>query len=318
MSCDDQAKFAALEKEVAALELTLAEKDKTITEQDKTIAEQDKTIAERSLLALKADPFVFVDRTASEPHCASETHARSKLESRVVELQELSDEVWDAPYIRPVQKKEVTVDSEAMVVARVVEIIQALIVGLGFKELVHVATNRTVAGVELDIVLLFGSHRIPFAAIEVKKSGMAGYNTDIIFKGEDSSNDTFGFTTGQHLDQLNAIGLFGFQSVFGMITNGNKWMITSTTPFAEGWDLSKTLHTIESVSPNILPEQNLLYLSTASQEQNMSTVTEEEGSGGRRLIGSQTKKSRTLEPSVTVFCTDRKLLNYSLMARTET
>jgi hypothetical protein len=46
------------------------------------------------------------------------------------------------------------------------------------------------------------------------------YDTKTIFKGG-------GVATGQNLDQLNAIGLFGFRSVFGMITNGNKWMLTN-------------------------------------------------------------------------------------------
>jgi hypothetical protein len=149
-----------------------------------------------------------------------------------------------------------------MVVARAVEIIQALIVGLGLVDLVHISTNRIVAGVELDIVLLFGPQRIPFAAIEAKKSGKDGYDTKTIFKG--------GVATGQNLDQLNAIGLFGFRSVFGMITNGNKWMLTSTTDFTGGshledWDVGKALRS-EKISDSISPEQNILSLFAAGPE----------------------------------------------------
>jgi hypothetical protein len=275
MSCDDvallNAKLLAFEQEMSAFEQEMsALKAKLLA--------SEETVKGRSLNVLKTtNNFVFVDRTASAPHCASKTHMKSKLESKVVALQALPDSVWNAPYTPPAEKTEVTVDSEAMVVARVVEIIQALITGLGSAELVHVATNRIVAGVELDIVLLFGSQRIPFAAIEVKKSGIAKYNTDIIFKGEDSSSldlSGLGYTTGQHLDQLNAIGLFGFQSVFGMITNGNKWMLTSTTEFtasqvsnsdrdlSQEWNLESVFRTKESSSADISPEQNILSLLT--------------------------------------------------------
>jgi hypothetical protein len=227
MSCEDVAVIAALKAKIAALKLAIAE-----------------ILKERSLRVLKTDPFVFVDQTASEPRCAFKTHNKSKLESTVVALEAFPDEVWDAPYIRAVEKKEVTVDSEVMIVARVVEIMQALIVGLGLKDLVDVATKRVLAGVELDIVLLFGSERIPFATIEVKEC-------DNIFKGEHDFSRKLpnaGYTTGQHLDQLNAIGLFGFQPVFGMITNGNKWMLTSTTNLT-GSQVS--IETLSTATPDV-------------------------------------------------------------------
>ena len=148
----------ALEKKYAALEQEAAADKEEAAAAKQEAAAAKEGLAERSLLALKTSGIVFVDRTATIPHCALDTHARSKLKSTVVKLQAFPDKVWGAPYTLPVEKKGVSVDSEAMVVSRVVEIIQALIVGLGLQELVQVATHRTVAGVELDVVLLFGQN----------------------------------------------------------------------------------------------------------------------------------------------------------------
>jgi hypothetical protein len=259
---------AALKQEISDIDKTIADKDKTIADKDKTIADEDKTIAERSLRVLKTKAFVFVDRTDSEPHCASKTHSKSKLIETNIELKEFPDKVWDAAYMTPTKQKEFSVDSETMIVEQAVHILQALIDGLGLGELVYVSTNTIVAGVELGIVLLFGSQRIPFGVIEVKKSGKEGFDHKHIFQGEDSpvaASTKAGVTTGQHLDQLNAIGLFGFKSVFGMITNGNKWMITSTTAFSEedpgrDWNLDSVLRTREPAPNDTLPEQNLLFL----------------------------------------------------------
>ena len=256
----------SLQAEIAAMRLTIAEKDKTHKQE---IAEKDKTIAERSLRRVKTRGFIYVDRTDSKPHCASKTHKKSMLRESKIEVTEFPDKVWDAAYMSSTEEKEFSVDSETMVVEQAVRILQALIVGFELTELVHVSTNRVVAGVELDIVLLFGSQRIPFGAIEVKKSGKEGFDDNIIFQGEDKTGaerlKQAGVTTGQHLDQLNAISLFGFQAVYGMITNGNKWMITSATEFTkEGpdrdWDLDKVLRTKEPEPNDISPEQNFLFL----------------------------------------------------------
>jgi hypothetical protein len=268
-----QAQIAAMAKTIAEKDKThkqeIAEKDKThkqeIAEKDKTIAEKDKTIAERSLRHLITNAFTYVDRTNSKPHCASKTHRKSKLIASNINVKEFPDEAWNASYTSPTDEKEFNVDSETMVVDPAVRILQALIVGLGLKQLVYVSSNRVVAGVELDIVLLYGSQRIPFAAIEVKKPGYEGFDDNIIFQGEDGNDTQAGVTTGQHLDQLNAIRLFGFQSVFGMITNGSKWMLTSTTKVIEevpdwDYDLGKVLRTNEPVPNDTSPEQNLIYL----------------------------------------------------------
>jgi hypothetical protein len=282
--------------EIAEKDNAIAEKDKThkqeIAEKDNAIAEKDNTIAERSLRRLKANAFTCLDRTSSVPHCASETHKKSKLIKSTINVKKFPDEAWNAPFTSQTDKEEFSVDSESMVVELAVRILQALIVGLGLKEQVYVSTNRVVAGVELDIVLLFGSQRIPFAAIEVKKPGRFNFDDGTIFQGEGGTAKEAGVTTGQHLDQLNAIRLFGFQSVFGMITNGNKWMLTSTTEVIEevpDWDgdcdLGKVLRTIEPVPNDTSPEQNnvhlleapvvLIPISAAASEEEGSPKTED-------------------------------------------
>jgi hypothetical protein len=92
---------------------------------------------------------------------------------------------------------------------------------------VRVVTNRIVCGVEYDIVLLFQSQLIPFAVIEVKKPGYLEHFAKIIFssKGAEGVKDA-GMVAGQNSDQLGALEeCMGYRSLFGMISNGNNWMI---------------------------------------------------------------------------------------------
>jgi hypothetical protein len=151
------------------------------TEAAAMFAMMQQQLADMSLRVLKKRAFVFVDRTASKPHSASETHSKSVLESTIVSLDEYPEKVWDARYIRPVEGNEVNVDSESMVVANVVLILEALFVGFGIKnDQVQISTQRIVA--EWDIVLLFGPQRIPFAAIEVKSQGEKALTTKAFSK----------------------------------------------------------------------------------------------------------------------------------------
>jgi hypothetical protein len=162
------------------------------------------------------------------------------MELRKVDLDQVSvpEEVWNAPYTPPPEVKK-DIDSEAMVVAEVVKVLEAILAGLGVIDRVRIATNRIIAGIEIDIVFLLGSQRIPFAAIEVKKPGRENVK-ELVFS-PDSKNGMAGYVQGQNLDQLNALKLMGLKSVFGMITNGNTWMITGTAEWTlerkDDWDL---------------------------------------------------------------------------------
>jgi hypothetical protein len=127
---------------------SIAEKDQILAQDKQILAEKDQIIAERSPRVLKTDAFVFVDRTASNPHCASGTPDKSKLQTKNVTLDAFPDKVWHAPYIRLSERKEVSVDSESMVLMMSAEIVEALIDGLGLGKQVHVSKRRTVTGVE--------------------------------------------------------------------------------------------------------------------------------------------------------------------------
>jgi hypothetical protein len=75
-----------------------------------------------------------------------------------------------------------------------------------------------------------------------------------------------------------------------MITNGNKWMLTSTTDFTGGshledWDVGRALRS-EKISDSISPEQNILSLFAAGPEHHLSLL---------RVRKAQWRKSRTLE-----------------------
>jgi hypothetical protein len=105
---------------------------------------------------------------------------------------------------------------------------------MGIRDLVSIATNRIIAGIECDIVLLYGtgSQRIPFSAIKVKKPGTQRFD-EIIFSTSSDDNKGAGIIAGQHFDQLCALECMDYTSLLGMITNGNKWMITSVLAAAQ-------------------------------------------------------------------------------------
>ena len=111
-----------------------------------------------------------MDRTGSDLHLSMTTHDRAEMEVRKVNLDQVSvpEEVWNAPYTPPPEVKK-DIDSEAMVVAEVVKVLEVILAGLGVIDQVRIAMNRIIAGIELNIVILLGSQRIPFVAIEVKK-----------------------------------------------------------------------------------------------------------------------------------------------------
>ena len=92
--------------------------------------------------------------------------------------------------------------------------------------------------------MLYGSQRIPFAVIEVKKPGSEYFERAIFSSKDDADIQSThaGVVAGQNFDQLCTLELMGYESVFGMITNGNNWMITARSstelvPVKQGaWD----------------------------------------------------------------------------------
>jgi hypothetical protein len=113
-----------------------------------------------------------------------------------------------------------------MIVSQTTKILEVVLYGMGIHDLVSIAMNRIIAGIECDIVLLYGSQRIPCSAIEVKKPGRQRFE-EIVFSSSSDDTKDAGLVAGQHFDQLCALECMGYTSLYGMISNGNKWMLTT-------------------------------------------------------------------------------------------
>jgi hypothetical protein len=217
------------EKEKTEQQNVMIDQQNATIEMEKAKTEQEKAKTEqRSLVMLIKQPITFVNRTASGSYIGRNTHKPVKTVKTSVELQKIDvpEEVLNSGYLRRKQL-EISIHSEAMVVAEAVKIIEAVLNGLKISDSVHVAANRIICGVECDIVLLLGSQQIPFAAIEVKKPGCSKDSAQAIFSSEDEEGvSDAGIVAGQNSDQLAALECMGYRSLFGMITDGNGWMIT--------------------------------------------------------------------------------------------
>eukprot|EP00978_Attheya_sp_CCMP212_P009513 scaffold22488_cov40-Attheya_sp.AAC.3 len=129
-----------------------------------------------SLSAVLGNPFQFIDSTASDPH-VSKTHAPANKHTCFVNVANarVDDKFWESTFVTEVVKGErsnyKSIDSEQDVQAASAILVQSIIRGLMLNQEIRLSQNRTVAGVECDIVLSYGTQKIPFAAIEVKKPG---------------------------------------------------------------------------------------------------------------------------------------------------
>jgi hypothetical protein len=242
-------------------------------------------------------PITFVDRTASQPHIGRNKHKPVNTVETNVELQNicLPEKILNAGYLRP-KDNEINVHSEAMVVAEAVKIVEAVLEGLELSEFVHVATNRIITGVECDIVLLFGSQLIPFAVIEVKKPGYSKRFTEIIFSSKDAEGvEDAGIVAGQNSDQLGGLECMGYRSLFGMITNGNNWMITChgsrvfALPEQDCWAQLRS----DPMETGDSPEQdamNLEHLQTTFQQMNKKKAHKKKASRKQKLKHEKEKE----------------------------
>ena len=249
------------ERKQTGSERKQTELDRKQAELDRNIAELEEELDARSLEWIRKNRFMLVDRTATTPHF-SPTHDKAAMKYVPFELNNVNPPpaLWKAPFTPP-QDVGKSVHSEGMVVSEAAKIIEAVLVGLGLGKCVTIATHRIIAGVECDIVLLVGSQLIPFAAIEVKKPGPSNFDDNCIFS-PDSQDTRAGRVAGQNFDQLNALALMGFSSLCGMITNGNKFMITSTATFPlgeqEDWNLNGKMRDLWNTLSQVSPEQKLM------------------------------------------------------------
>jgi hypothetical protein len=164
------------------------------------------------------------DNSDTPAQSAPENHNPVDREEHGVDwdTQEIPEKVWSTRVFTREQEKEKIIYSKTDVVNHLVNILEAVIDGLGLRSVLSVMVQRMVAGIECDILLVYGSNLIPLGAIEVNKP-----------HGVEDDNMIFAATAnrvaGQNLDQLrNLTIMMGLKKCFGMITTGNLFMLTST------------------------------------------------------------------------------------------
>jgi len=62
-------------------------------------------------------------------------------------------------------------DSESCAQMHVVQVLQSVLRGMKLCGCIDVVTNRTLAGAECDVLLVYKPNRLPFSCIEVKTPG---------------------------------------------------------------------------------------------------------------------------------------------------
>ena len=203
----------------------IAQKQEVIAQKQEVIAQKQEVINRRSLRQLKDWKWRLVNLTASDPHVKELKHRKAQ----VVRVDyDIAGEIavpWDEAFTPP----ENSVDSEIDVQFFVVAILRSIANSVSTE--IHFAMNRRIAGIECDILLMHGNNRIPFSAVEIKKNGVEKF-VRAIFNDDESVEAQFkGKVQGEHLLQLEQIQLFGFEKVFGVISDGNHSMITCTASF---------------------------------------------------------------------------------------
>ncbi len=168
----------------------------------------------------------LVDRTASGPHYPK-AHDHVEVNERKVMVREaissieklMDNEFWEVPF----GEEEDSCHSERGVAYLVVRLLKQVLKGLKLQHCVTVIQDRSLAGVECDILLVYKPNLLPFATLEVKKPG----NPEVVFEGmdEEENSGRQNRVAGQVFNQLRALQLYGFPSVVGMLTTWNQWRI---------------------------------------------------------------------------------------------
>jgi hypothetical protein len=228
-----EAKDSNLQATKTALEAT-----RTAFEKQGAVLEATTTaLGKRSLGSVREYYPAVVDRTLSGPH-NPKNHAGADVISDPVDDNVLSslDEVMDddffkasfvSDYSDESESEPSTCDSESMAQGKVVSLVKAVLKGMKlFPKIIEVVENRSLAGVECDILLVHRPSRLPFAVIEVKKPGNLPEQIQLIFEGGNAKEN---LVAGQVFDQMMAIKLFGFKECYGMISTFNQWRLVCSS-----------------------------------------------------------------------------------------
>jgi hypothetical protein len=216
----------------------LTETRTELTETKTELTETKTKLKNRSLQSLLQKFTALVDCSLSEPHFSSR-HKQAKVFDNILGERLLA---WADALLTPdflsVQFMEVqstNCDSENKAQTLVVHLLESALSALKVNKFVEVVANRTLAGVECDVLLSYKPNRLPFGTLEVKKPGSTAEQRRLVFFGDKSIGGNV--VAGQIYDQMMAIKLFGFENVVGMITTWNHWRLVSTNSSEEGNDL---------------------------------------------------------------------------------
>jgi hypothetical protein len=112
------------------------------------------------------------DNTDTSAHSAPNSHKAVNREESTVDwaTQEIPEKVWSTRvFVHEPEKDDIRIQSETAVVNHLTQILEAVIHGLGLSSVLEVLVQRMVAGIECDIIVVYGSNLISIGAIEVKK-----------------------------------------------------------------------------------------------------------------------------------------------------
>jgi hypothetical protein len=182
---------------------------------------------EKSLASLLTHYPVLKDLTASGPYVPI-NHASAKIDESEDDLPSIDGLVdgnfWGTELWATRQEESINCDSEIHAQSHVVTILKSVLAGLKLTDVVEIVLNRTLAGSECDILLVYKPNRLPFSAIEVKKPANTPKAKRMIFDGKGDKN----LIAGELYDECKAVELFGFEKVVGMVTTGNHWRLSCT------------------------------------------------------------------------------------------
>ena len=220
-----------------------------LQKKDEQLQKKNKIIFDRSLARVREKFSVVIDTSMSEPHFPENYDHADVVplslpnDVRAAVMAAVPDEFWEAPYT----EKRRNVDSEMTVVMVVDQLVRAVLRGMNLDHLVETSHNKTLAGIECDLLLVHKTNRLPFAVVEVKKPGNSWESLRVIFEGKEEKNKKDrqkgrqnkkgrqkgrenkkgrqNRVAGQVFGQMMALKLFGFPTVTGMISTGNQWRI---------------------------------------------------------------------------------------------
>ena len=108
-------------------------------------------------------------------------------------------------------------------------LLETNIEGLGLQGIIEVSKNRTLAGAECDLLLVYKPNRLPFAALEIKKPPNTREEWNRLFLGEKvEGGKRVNRVAGEVWAEINGVRLFGFEKVYGMISTHNQFRLVCT------------------------------------------------------------------------------------------